>query len=210
MVSKVFIDGAAGTTGLEIRERLAGRGEFSLVRLSDTDRKDARARTAALNEADIVILCLPDEAARDAVAMIEKSRRARHRCLQRAPRGAGLGLRLPRDGSRPARAHRLAMRVSNPGCWPTGFLALVRPLVRAGLIPADFPLTVTGVSGYSGGGKSMIEGVRGQAVAALCRDGGAHLRPHALAQACAGDARACGPGASAGVLAPMSDASIAA
>jgi N-acetyl-gamma-glutamyl-phosphate reductase len=157
MVSKVFIDGAAGTTGLEIRERLAGRGEFSLVRLSDADRKDARARTAALNEADMVILCLPDEAARDAVAMIENpgvrviDASSAHRV---APDWVyGFPEMDPGQRARIASAER----VSNPGCWPTGFLALVRPLVRAGLIPADFPLTVTGVSGYSGGGKSMIE-----------------------------------------------------
>jgi len=157
MVSKVFIDGSSGTTGLEIRERLAGRSEFSLMRLSDTDRKDPRARTAALNEADIVILCLPDEAARDAVAMIENpgvrviDASSAHRV---APDWVyGFAELDPGQRARIASAGR----VSNPGCWPTGFLALVRPLVRAGLVPADFPLTVTGVSGYSGGGKAMIE-----------------------------------------------------
>ena len=157
MVSKVFIDGAAGTTGLEIRERLAGRDEFSLVRLSDADRKDARARTAALNEADIVILCLPDEAARDAVAMIENPgvRVIDASSAHRVAPDWVYGFPEMEPGQRARIAS--AKRVSNPGCWPTGFLALVRPLVRAGLIPADFPLTVTGVSGYSGGGKSMIE-----------------------------------------------------
>jgi N-acetyl-gamma-glutamyl-phosphate reductase len=157
MVAKVFIDGAAGTTGLEIRERLAGRSEFSVVRLADADRKDAHARAAALNGADVVILCLPDEAARDAVALIENpsvrviDASSAHRA---APDWVYGFPELEKD----QRARiASAKRVSNPGCWPTGFLALVRPLVRAGVVPTDFPLTVTGVSGYSGGGKSMIE-----------------------------------------------------
>jgi N-acetyl-gamma-glutamyl-phosphate reductase len=157
MAAKVFIDGAVGTTGLEIRERLAGRDEFALLRLSDAERKDVHFRTAALNEADIVILCLPDEAARDAVGLIENSRvrvidaSSAHRV---APDWV-YGFPELEPGQRAKIAS--ATRVSNPGCWPTGFLALVRPLVRAGIIPPDFPLTVTGVSGYSGGGKAMIE-----------------------------------------------------
>ena len=157
MVAKVFIDGAVGTTGLEIRERLEGRREFSLVRLSDADRKDAGARTSALNDADIVILCLPDEAARDAVAMIDNPavRVIDASSAHRAATDWVYGFpELEKDQRAKIAA---AKRVSNPGCWPTGFLALVRPLVRAGIVPTDFPLTVTGVSGYSGGGKSMIE-----------------------------------------------------
>jgi N-acetyl-gamma-glutamyl-phosphate reductase len=157
MVSKVFIDGAAGTTGLEIRERLAGRGEFALVQLSDAQRKDEAARTAALNEADIVILCLPDEAAQDAVGMIENPavRVIDASSAHRVAQGWTYGFPEMEPDQRAKIA--ASKRVSNPGCWPTGFLGLVRPLVRAGLIPADFPLTVTGVSGYSGGGKAMIE-----------------------------------------------------
>lgn len=157
MVSKVFIDGAAGTTGLEIRERLAGRGEFALVQLSDAQRKDAAARTAALNEADIVILCLPDEAARDAVGMIENPavRVIDASSAHRVAQGWTYGFPEMEPDQRAKIA--ASKRVSNPGCWPTGFLGLVRPLVRAGVIPADFPLTVSGVSGYSGGGKAMIE-----------------------------------------------------
>jgi N-acetyl-gamma-glutamyl-phosphate reductase len=157
MVSKVFIDGAAGTTGLEIRERLAGRAEFSLVQLSDAQRKDTKARAAALNDAEIVILCLPDEAARDAVGMIDNPR-VRVIDASTAHRVApGWTYGFPE--LEPDQREKIAAskRVSNPGCWPTGFLALVRPLVRAGLVPPDFPLTVTGVSGYSGGGKAMIE-----------------------------------------------------
>jgi N-acetyl-gamma-glutamyl-phosphate reductase len=157
MVAKVFIDGAAGTTGLEIRERLAGRREFALEQLSDADRKDIGARATALNEADVVILCLPDEAARDAVALIENPgvRVIDASTAHRVARDWAYGFPELDPGQRARIA--AARRVSNPGCWPTGFLALVRPLVRAGLVPADFPLTVTGVSGYSGGGKAMIE-----------------------------------------------------
>jgi N-acetyl-gamma-glutamyl-phosphate reductase len=157
MVAKVFIDGAVGTTGLEIRERLEGRSEFSLIRLSDADRKDARARAGALNDADIVILCLPDEAARDAVGLIENPsvRVIDASSAHRVAQGWIYGFpELEKDQRAKIASSK---RVSNPGCWPTGFLALARPLVRAGIVPADFPLTVTGVSGYSGGGKSMIE-----------------------------------------------------
>ncbi len=157
MIARVFIDGAVGTTGLEIRERLAGRGEFSLQELSESERKDPKARTRALNDADVVILCLPDEAARDAVGMIEnpKVRVIDASSAHRVAPGWVYGFPELEPGQRQKIA--AAARVSNPGCWPTGFLALVRPLVRAGLVPPDFPLTVTGVSGYSGGGKAMIE-----------------------------------------------------
>lgn len=157
MVAKVFIDGAAGTTGLEIRERLGSRDEFSVFQLSDAERKDGRARAGALNDADIVILCLPDEAAREAVGLIENPsvRVIDASSAHRVADGWTYGFPELEKDQRARIAS--ANRVSNPGCWPTGFLALVRPLVRAGIVPADFPLTVTGVSGYSGGGKSMIE-----------------------------------------------------
>ena len=154
--AKIFIDGAAGTTGLEIRERLAGRPELSLITLSDADRKDAAARKQALNEADVVILCLPDEAAREAVALIDNpaTRVIDASTAHRVAEGWAYGFaELEPDGYQQIAS---AKRVSNPGCWPTGFLAIMRPLVRAGLMPADFPISVGGVSGYSGGGKSMI------------------------------------------------------
>ena len=153
----VFIDGAIGTTGLEIRERLAGRDELHLITLSGDRRKDAGARRDALNDADVVILCLPDEAAREAVAMVDNPRTriidasSAHRVAQ------GWTYGFPELGFDVASA----ARVSNPGCYPTGFLALVAPLVRAGLIPADWPLTVHGTSGYSGGGKAMIADYEG-------------------------------------------------
>jgi N-acetyl-gamma-glutamyl-phosphate reductase len=157
MTARIFIDGAAGTTGLEIRERLAARGDLSLIQLSDAERKDVRARTAALNEADAVVLCLPDDAAREAVSLIENpavkvvDASTAHRVAQ----GWVYGFAELESDQRARIA--AAKRVTNPGCYPTGFLALVRPLVRAGILPADFPLTVNAVSGYSGGGKAMIE-----------------------------------------------------
>jgi N-acetyl-gamma-glutamyl-phosphate reductase len=154
--AKIFIDGVAGTTGLEIRERLAGRAGLSLITLSDADRKDPAARKQALNAADVVILCLPDEAAREAVALIDNptTRVIDASTAHRVAEGWAYGFaELEPDGYQQIAA---AKRVSNPGCWPTGFLAIMRPLVRAGLVPVDFPISVTGVSGYSGGGKSMI------------------------------------------------------
>ena len=154
--AKIFIDGAAGTTGLEIRERLEGREGLSLISLSDAERKDAAARKGALNSADLVILCLPDEAAREAVALIDNpaTRVIDASSAHRVAYGWTYGFaELEPDGYQRIAA---AKRVSNPGCWPTGFLAIMRPLVRAGLVPADFPVSTGGVSGYSGGGKSMI------------------------------------------------------
>lgn len=151
----VFIDGAVGTTGLEIAERLSARSEFALISLDEARRKDAGARAEALNAADVAILCLPDDAARDAVAMIANPR-TRVIDASTAHRVApGWTYGFPELVGRDAVAN--ALRVSNPGCYPTGFLALLAPLVRAGLLPADWPYTVNAVSGYSGGGKALIE-----------------------------------------------------
>lgn len=155
-MTKIFIDGGAGTTGLEIRERLAGRAELELMVLPEASRKDPAARKAALNAADVVILCLPDEAAREAVSLIDNPavRVIDASTAHRVADGWTYGFaELEPDGYDRIAA---ATRVSNPGCWATGFLAIVRPLVRAGLVPAEFPLTAHGVSGYSGGGKAMI------------------------------------------------------
>lgn len=154
--AKIFIDGAAGTTGLEIRERLKGRTDLALISLSDAERKDAGARKGALDAADVVILCLPDEAAREAVTLIDnpKTRVIDASSAHRVADGWAYGFaELELDGYQRIAS---AKRVSNPGCWPTGFLAIMRPLVRAGLVPPHFPVSVAGVSGYSGGGKSMI------------------------------------------------------
>lgn len=157
MTATVFIDGAAGTTGLEIRERLADRGDIALLQLPEEARKDVRARREVLNESDLVILCLPDEAAREAVDMVE-SPAVRIIDASTAHRTASDWVYgFPELATEQRARISGAMRVSNPGCYATGFLALVRPLVHAGILPADFPVTVNAMSGYSGGGKAMIE-----------------------------------------------------
>ena len=155
MAHTVFIDGAAGTTGLQIRERLAGRSEFALVALDDARRKDPAARRDALNEADFAVLCLPDDAAREAVALIDAGSKVRVIDASSAHRVApGWVFGFPEVTGHDLVAR--ASRVSNPGCYSTGFIALVAPLVRAGLLPADWPYTCNAVSGYSGGGKALI------------------------------------------------------
>lgn len=156
MTVNIFIDGAAGTTGLEIRERLAGRRDITLVTLSEERRKDPAARAEALNDADAVILCLPDDAAREAVSLIEnpRTRVIDASTAHRTDSAWAYGFaELEPDGRQRLTT---ATRVSNPGCYPTGFLALVRPLVRAGLVPPSWLFSVNATSGYSGGGKAMI------------------------------------------------------
>ena len=155
MSARVFIDGAAGTTGLDIADRLATRPEFELLILDDDRRKSPEARRNALHAADFAVLCLHDDAARDAVAMAEGSK-VRIIDASTAFRVAdGWTYGLPEIVGRDVVAN--ASRVSNPGCYPTGFIALVGPLVRAKLLPASWPYTVNAVSGYSGGGKALIQ-----------------------------------------------------
>ena len=151
----IFIDGAAGTTGLEIAERLTGRDEIDLLILDDDRRKDATARRDAFHAADFAVLCLPDDAAREAVALAEGSN-VRIIDASTAHRVApGWVYGFPEVSGLDVVAR--AQRVSNPGCYSTGFIALVAPLVRAGLLPADWPYTCNAVSGYSGGGKALIQ-----------------------------------------------------
>jgi len=153
---KIFIDGEHGTTGLQIRQRLAARSDLELLSLAEADRKSARARAEALNGADVAILCLPDDAAKEAVALIENDRTriidasSAHRTAPDWVYG------FPEMASDQPKMIARAMRVTNPGCYPTGAVALVRPLIEAGLLPADYPFTINAISGYSGGGKAMI------------------------------------------------------
>lgn len=162
MTHTLFIDGAVGTTGLEIADRLSGRAEFAQIILPEDKRKDPAARREALNDADFVILCLPDDAAKEAVAMTTSAttRIIDASTAHRVDPHWAYGFPELRKGQHEAVAK--ARLVSNPGCYPTGFLALAAPLVQAGLIPDDWPYMVNAVSGYSGGGKSLIERFEGQ------------------------------------------------
>ncbi len=151
---RVFIDGAAGTTGLEIEGRLSGRSEFDLIALPDHQRKSREPRRAALNAADAVILCLPDDAAREAVALIDNPRTRIIDASTAHRTDSEWTFGFPELVGREVVAN--SRRVSNPGCYSTGFIALVAPLVRAGLVAPDQGASCYAVSGYSGGGKAMI------------------------------------------------------
>lgn len=156
MTTKIFIDGEAGTTGIEIRERLSGRADLELLSLPHERRKDLNARQDALNAADIAILCLPDDAARQSVSLIEN---ARTRVIDastahRVAEGWTYGFaEMDSDQSAKIAAARF---VANTGCWPLGLIAVLRPLIAAGIVPKSFAATYSGISGFSGGGKAMI------------------------------------------------------
>ena len=156
MTAKIFIDGETGTTGLQILDRLRGRADIDLLHLGDDRRKDLEARKDALNGADISILCLPDDAARQAVALIDNPS-ARVIDASTAHRTAeGWVYGFPEFDVGQANLVRSASRVTNPGCYAISSIAILHPLVSAGLLPADYPVTINAVSGYTGGGKSLI------------------------------------------------------
>lgn len=157
MAAKIFIDGEAGTTGLQIRERLAERRDLELLSIPTESRKDKAVRAALLNEADIAILCLPDDAAKESVSLIENDRTKVIDASTAYRVSEGWAYGFPEMSKEQASIIASAKRVANPGCWPQGPIATLRPLIEAGLIPADFPVTVNGISGYSGGGRTMIE-----------------------------------------------------
>ncbi len=166
MTAKIFIDGEAGTTGLQIRERLAPRKDLTLLSLPEARRKDPAARAEFLNAADIAILCLPDEAAKESVALISNpnTRVIDPSSAHRVAEGWTYGFaEIDRDQSTAIAKSR---RVTNPGCWPQGVIAALRPLIAAGLLPATYPVSVNGISGYSGGGKAMIADYEGKGEAA--------------------------------------------
>lgn len=154
---KVFIDGEAGTTGLQIYARLSQRDDLELIRIDPEKRKDLQARIDCINAADVAVLCLPDEAAREVVALVAdgSARLLDASSAHRTSEGWIYGFPELIPGQR--QRIQQGRWVSNPGCYPTGFLAVVRPLVAAGLIPAQFPTTINAISGYSGGGKKLIE-----------------------------------------------------
>jgi N-acetyl-gamma-glutamyl-phosphate reductase len=157
MRPRIFIDGEHGTTGLQIRSRLADRDNIELISVPSERRKDPAARAEYLNAADVAILCLPDDAARESVALIDNSRTrvidasTAHRVADGWVYGFA---EMDRDQTAAIAGARL---VANPGCWPQGPIAMLRPLISAGLLPADTPVTMSGISGYSGGGRTMIE-----------------------------------------------------
>jgi len=153
---KIFIDGEAGTTGLQVRDRLAKRDDLEIISIAEDLRKDVNERKRLINEADCVILCLPDDASKEAASMVENDNTVVIDASTAFRVDDEWTYGFPELSKSQKDALKSSKRISNPGCYPTGFIALVKPLVDAGIIPADAPLTVNAVSGYSGGGNALI------------------------------------------------------
>lgn len=166
-MKNIFIDGSAGTTGLRIRERLEAREDIHLLSLPEEKRKDPDARREMLNAADAVFLCLPDDAAREAVAMLENPDTVVLDTSTAHRTEAGWCYGFPELSAAHAEALRTAKRIAVPGCHASGFIALVQPLVAAGILPKDTLLSATSLTGYSGGGKKMIAEYQGEEREAL-------------------------------------------
>jgi N-acetyl-gamma-glutamyl-phosphate reductase len=165
-MTNVFIDGEQGTTGLQIHDRLRHRSDINLMALPVLQRKDKRLRAEMLNSCDIAILCLPDEAARESIAMLENPHvrvidaSSAHRVVP------GWEYGFPEMSEEQPERIRESTRITNPGCYPTGAIGLLLPLVNAGLLPVDYPVTIHAVSGYSGGGRAAIDLYEGDAAGA--------------------------------------------
>ena len=157
----IFIDGEAGTTGLEIRKRLEGRTDVELLSIAGDKRKDAVERARLLNAADLAILCLPDDAAKEAVSLVTNPRTKILDASTAFRTAPDWTYGFPELTQGQEDRIRKSTRVSNPGCYPTGALALIRPLIDIDLMPSDYAITINAISGYSGGGKELI---------ALCED----------------------------------------
>ena len=157
MTYLVFVDGLEGTTGLRIHEYLAQRSDIEVLRIDPQHRKDAAERARLLNAADIAFLCLPDAAAREAAALVDNPRTCLIDASTAHRTAAGWVFGMPELAAGQRDRIRAAKRVSNPGCHSSAFILLLRPLVDAGLVPRELPLAATSITGYSGGGKKMIE-----------------------------------------------------
>jgi len=154
---RIFIDGEAGTTGLQVRDRLKSRKDLEILSIADELRKDVNERRRLINLADCVILCLPDEASKEAASMVENDRTVVIDASTAFRVNDDWAYGFPELSRSQIDVIKSSKRISNPGCYPTGFIALIRPLLDAGIVTADSPLTVNAISGYTGGGNALID-----------------------------------------------------